>query len=124
MDKIELFSQLRDRRMHERLLRSFRMRYGLMEDLSSRLADKDAELLDIGGGGIRFLTEERLSSGSQLMVELEIPGWQVTDGDWTSTSNREDVGKLQVIGIVAWVASSISKAGCYEVGLRFIGQLC
>lgn len=123
MDKTKLFSNFQDRRKHDRLLRNFQMRYSFLEDLSRHRAEKEAELLDIGGGGIRFLTDERLSDGSQLMIELEIPGWQVKDGDWVPSNSREDIGQLQVIGVVMWVAASKSRAGRYEVGLRFTGQV-
>lgn len=126
MDQIELFSHfqnLQNRRKHERLSRRFRMRFSILEDLSRRQAEKDAELVDIGGGGLRFLADERLADGSQLLIALEIPGWRVTDEDWKATSNLEDIGILQVIGIVMWAAPSDRKTGCYEIGLRFTGQL-
>lgn len=123
MDQIELLSYLQDRRKHERLPRNFRMRIGILEDLSLLQADKDVELIDIGGGGLRFLTDERLAKGSQLLIDLTIPGWHVTEGDWKATANREDIAKLQVIGIVRWVAPSNRKAGCYEIGIRFTGQV-
>lgn len=123
MDQIELFSQLQNRRKHERLPRNFRMRFGILEDLSLLRTEKEAELVDIGGGGIRFLSDERLANGSQLLIDLEIPGWRVTDGDWIATSNQEEIGKLQIIGVVMWAAPSEHKAGNYEIGLRFTGQL-
>lgn len=126
MDQRKLFSHFQDsqnRRKHERLSRKYRMRFCILEDLSHHQTDKDAELLDIGGGGLRFLVDERLADGSQLLVDLEIPGWQVTDGEWKATSNHADIGKLQVIGIVMWTTPSNHKAGCWETGLRFTGQL-
>lgn len=123
MEQTELLSFLQDRRKHERLPRNFRMRFSILEDLSFLQAEKDVELIDIGGGGLRFLTDERLADGSQLLVDLEIPGWKATDGDWKATANRQDIAKLQVIGIVVWVAPSKRKAGCYEIGLRFTGQV-
>ena len=123
MDHTELLANFQDRRKHDRLSRNFHMRYSFLEDLSRHRAEKEAELLDIGGGGIRFLTDERLTDGSQLMVELEIPGWQVQDGDWVPSNSREDVGQLQVIGVVMWVAPSKNRPGHYEVGLRFTGQV-
>lgn len=123
MDQLELFSHLQNRRMHERLPRNFRMRFGILEDLSHLQADKEAELIDIGGGGLRFLTDEPLADGSQLLIDLEIPGWRVTEGEWISTSNQNDVGILQVIGIVMWAAPSSGKNGCYEIGFCFTGQV-
>lgn len=112
MSRKELFEPFKNRRAHERLQPKFTLHYHRLEDLSRCQAGKVAELLDIGGGGIRFLTTERLENDCQLMVELEIPGWSIVDGDWVPTSNRKDVGRLRVVGKVRWTAPSSTQAGC------------
>jgi len=119
----EFKSRMQERRKHERLERNFTLRYSTLHDLSECLPEKEAELLDISGGGIRFLTKERLENGRKLIVELEIPGWQVKGGDWSPTANRNDIGRLKVIGKVIWTAPSVQRPGWYETGLRFTGQL-
>ena len=123
MKQFVLFEKIKNQRRHERLPRSFTLRYDLLDDLSKCQASKSALLLDIGGGGIRFLTDEHLDNGSQLVIELEIPGWEIVDGDWIPSSNRLNIGKLQVVGKVVWTTPSSSQVGFYETGLRFTGQL-
>ena len=123
MKPFELFEQVTNKRKHERLQRKFTLRYDLFDDLSKCQANRSAELLDIGGGGICFLTDERLDNGCQLIMELEMPGWEVVDGDWIPSSNRQKIGRLQVVGKVIWTAPSSSPTGYYETGLRFTGQL-
>jgi len=123
MNQKGLLEQFKNRRAHERLQRKLTLYYDRLEDLSKCQDGKAAELLDIGGGGLRFLTSERLDNGCHLMVELDIPGWSIVDRDWVPTSNRKDVGRLRVVGRVMWTAPSFTQAGCYETGLRFTGQL-
>jgi hypothetical protein len=80
--------------------------------------------LDISGGGLCFLVEESLPLGSQLLMVLEFPGWHAAaNGKWIATKVEEDVGVLQVIGMVSWVAVSRSKPDRYETGVCFSGMV-
>ena len=123
MRKDELLSYLEERREHERLDRNFKLRYGQIEDLSKIDPDREGELLDIGGGGIRLLAEDASLKDSQLMIVMEIPGWQVDGDEWTRTRDTTDIGVLRVIGNVMWCAQSSSHAGKHEIGVRFTGQI-
>ncbi len=113
-----------ERRRHDRLDKNFSIRYRRLEDLSDDVPDMEGELLDIGGGGARFLGSESLSKNTQLTMVLEFPGWMVADGDeWTITRNSNDVGILKVIGRVMWVAPCESDLGKYEIGVSFSGRI-
>lgn len=125
MDELEVLGRLRDdeRRKHYRLLKGYRILYGLLEDLTSARVDNPAELLDISGGGVRLLTERRLPGGSQVLLELEIPGWRVVDGDWQPSDNDDDLGVLRVVAQVVWTALDTVRKGKFQTGLRFTGQV-
>ena len=70
------------------------------------------------------MVEESLPIGSQLLMVLEFPGWHAAaNGKLIATKVEEDVGVLQVIGMVAWVAVSRSKPDRYETGVCFSGMV-
>ncbi|MFH1019220.1 MAG: PilZ domain-containing protein [Pseudomonadota bacterium] len=113
-----------ERRQEERVAKNLFVRFTRLEDLQSDVPSRDGQLLDLSGGGLCFLAEESLPLGSQLVMILEFPGWQAAaDGKWIATKVEEDVGVLQVIGMVCWVAVSRSKPGCYETGVCFSGTV-
>lgn len=112
------------RRQEERVAKNLFVRFTKLEDLQADVPYRDGQLLDIGGGGLCFLTEEALPLGSQLVMILEFPGWQETaDGKWIATKVEEDVGVLRALGMVSWVAVSQSKPDCYETGVCFSGMV-
>jgi hypothetical protein len=113
-----------ERRQEERVAKDLFVRFTRLEDIQANVPYREAQLLDISGGGLCFLTEESLPLGSQLVMVLEFPGWHATaNGKWIATKVEEDVGVLQVIGMVSWVAVSRSKPDCYETGVCFSGMV-
>ena len=68
-----------DRRSHDRIERSFKLRYSVLDDLSKRSTEQTGELLDIGGGGVRFVVGELLRKNTQLLIVMDIPA-QVISG--------------------------------------------
>ncbi len=123
MDQTRVLEQLgRERRRYPRLYRRFAVRYSVMEDLAGCAPCHGGELLDISAGGLRFQTDVGVSSGSQLLFEIELPGWRERDGDWRRTGREEDRGVLRVIGVVIWVKNGRPGVG-HEVGVRFTGQI-
>lgn len=114
----------RERRQEERLAKDLFVRFTKLEDLQAEVSYREGQLLDISGGGLCFLTEESLPLGSQLVMVLEFPGWHAAaNGEWIATKVEEDVGVLQVIGMVSWVAVSRSKPDRYETGVCFSGLI-
>ena len=113
-----------ERRQEERVAKDLVVRFSRLEDLQAEVSYRDGQLLDISGGGLCLLTEESLPLGSQLVMVLEFPGWHAAaNGKWIATKVEEDVGVLQVIGMVSWVAVSRSKPDRYETGVCFSGMV-
>lgn len=113
-----------ERRQEERVAKNRFLRFTRLEDLQADVPYREGDLLDISGGGLCFLAEELLPLGSQLVMVLEFPGWHaVADGKWIATKVEEDVGVLQVIGMVSWVAVSRTKPDRYETGVCFSGMV-
>lgn len=113
-----------ERRQEERVAKDLVVRFTRLEDLQAEVSYRAGQLLDISGGGLCFLTEESLPLGSQLVMVLEFPGWHAAaNGKWVATKVEEDVGVLQVIGMVSWVAVSRSKPDRYETGVCFSGMV-
>jgi len=113
-----------ERRQEERVAKDLFVRFTRLEDLTADVPCQEGQLLDISGGGLCFLAEESLPLGSQLVMVLEFPGWQTAaDGKWIATKAEEDVGVLQVVGMVSWVAVSRARPGRYETGVCFSGMV-
>lgn len=113
-----------ERRQEERVAKNLFVRFTRLEDFQADIPYREGQLLDISGGGLCFLTEESLPLGSQLVMVLEFPGWHAAaNGKWIATKVEEDVGVLQVIGMVSWVAVSRSKPDRYETGVCFSGMV-
>lgn len=112
-----------ERRQHSRLDRASTIRYQPLQNLAAQDKMRPAVLCDFGGGGIRFLTDERLQKNEQLVIELHFSGWREKDDDWTRTGNDNDVGNLNAIGAVMWCSESNESSGKFEIGLRFTGRL-
>jgi len=123
MDRRGVLEQLgRERRRYPRLYRSFAMRYSVIEDLAGRSPCRSGTLLDISAGGLRFQAEDEVGAGSQLLFEIELPGWREEEGEWQRTGDAADRGLLRVIGVVIWVRNG-RPGGRQEVGVRFTGQM-
>jgi hypothetical protein len=113
-----------ERRQEERVDKNLFVRFTRLEDLQADIPYREGQLLDISGGGLCFLAEESMPLGSQLVMVLEFPGWHAAaDGKWIATKAEEDVGVLQVIGMVSWVAISRTKPDRYETGVCFSGMV-
>ncbi|MEW6500732.1 MAG: PilZ domain-containing protein [Thermodesulfobacteriota bacterium] len=111
----------RERRRYDRLEKELAVRYCRLEKFGDSGPDRLGDLLDIGGGGLCFLSPEAIELGAQLVIRLEFPGW-LADGDhWIATKNDDDVGTLHVIGMVVWVAVSRKNPAGYDIGVQFSG---
>lgn len=112
-----------DRRKHDRFSKNFTIRYTRLEDLLNEDPYQQGELLDISGGGLCFRAATPAVLSSQLVLVLEFPGWQAAGGKWIATKEETDVGLLQVIGMVVWVAASREAEGSFDIGVRFSGMV-
>lgn len=111
-----------ERRNYERLARKSVLRYRNLEDISTD-HHHTAELCDLGGGGIRFLTKNTLEKNIQLIIELSFTGWREENDEWINTGNDRDIGLLKAIGAVMWCAHSTEAPDMFEVGVRFTGRV-
>ena len=113
-----------ERRQEERVAKDLIVRFTRLEDISTKAPYQEGRLLDISGGGLCLLVDEAMPLGCQLVMILEFPGWHAaTDGRWIATKVEEDVGVLQVVGMVSWVAISRAHPGRYEAGVCFSGMV-
>jgi c-di-GMP-binding flagellar brake protein YcgR len=113
-----------ERRKHPRLDKIIKMRYQRLESLSEKTPYREATLLDISSGGLRFLVPKPLEINSQLVIVLEFPGWLNADERLSPAGNDgETTGVIQALGQVLRVQASETEPGQYEIGVQFSSQL-
>lgn len=112
-----------ERRQHDRLHRRSNISYRRFEDIAKNTHAQRGNLCDYSGGGVRFLANQAIDKGTQIILELEFAGW-VEDGDeWTPTGDPGDIGILKAIGSVMWCAKDSAQPAKYEIGVRFTGRV-
>jgi len=112
-----------ERRRHGRFNKRSSILYRRFEDIAKDKHAQRGELCDFSGGGARFLANQALDKGSQLILELEFVGWQEEGEEWTKTGNPSDIGRLKAIGAVMWCAKDASLPNRFEVGVSFTGRI-
>ena len=112
-----------ERRRYQRLQKKFTMSYRLAEEDFQPACDSKAEILDIGGGGIRFLAPRRLEKNTQLFINLPLRDWGKNKKEWLAIFTETKQKELTVIGTVMWTAASAQYDNSYETGVRFIGRI-
>ena len=115
----------KDKRKYERLEKKLGLRYSILAEgsLPTGNPERQAVLLDIGGGGLRFVADEKISKESQLEIVIEFSGWKVEGDEWISADNKNVSGFLKVIGVVIWCTDSEKYKGKHEIGIRFSGAI-
>ncbi len=112
-----------ERRRYDRLIRSYRVCYRYLADLSHRSAEREGVILDISGGGLRFLSADPVDEDCPLALVVEFSGWTNEQGQWVVTGDGNDTATLEMIGVVTHQQASRSVPGRYEVGVRFCGWI-
>ena len=112
-----------DRRLHNRVKKNCKLRFGSFWNLANISWKCEGDIIDIGGGGVRFLTGESVKQGTQLILVMGFPGWIADDDEWQPSSKGSDVGTLKVIGEVVRVDPYTSQPGQNEVAVRFSGRI-
>ncbi|MDH4320408.1 MAG: PilZ domain-containing protein [Desulfobulbaceae bacterium] len=113
-----------DKRLHERLRKSYRVTYRRMEDLSSPSPAREGVVIDVSGGGFCFLAGEPFEENSRLALLVEFPGWLADEhGDWIVTHDEKDVARLEVLVVVTRFAASRTVPGRFEIGVRICGRI-
>lgn len=112
-----------ERRRHDRLGKRSSLLYRGFEDIAKDKHVQRGELCDFSGGGVRFLANQELNKGSQLILELDFVGWQEDGDEWTQTGDPADIGTLKAIGEVMWCSKNNAQPPRHEVGVRFTGRI-
>ncbi|MBU0728151.1 MAG: PilZ domain-containing protein [Proteobacteria bacterium] len=112
-----------ERRQHQRVGKDFEIRYGRFEDLHTTCSAKTGKLIDIGGGGLRFLATELLESNTPLVMTLDLFGWSPDMDKWAKTLKAANLGELKVLAMVVRGSESRTVSGAFEIGVRFSGSI-
>ncbi len=112
-----------ERRRYKRLRKKFTMRYCPAEEDFNLNLMSDAEILDISGGGIRFMALEKLKKNTQLLIKLPLNDWGKDKNDWMEIFAAVESRELMIIGKVMWSAAGSNNSKSYETGIRFIGRI-
>ncbi len=117
----ETTQEVEEKRKFERLEKSLKIQFGRLENLPDDAPDQEGDLLDISAGGLCFQSSEAIAIDTQLILRLEFPGW-LADGDkWVATKDWNDVGTVQIVGRVVWVAVSQVHPDRFNIGVSFAG---
>lgn len=121
-NKEEELNEIIERRRYARLDKEMRFFYAPFADLTETELGEEGLLLDIGGGGLRFLADRKMDKNSQLVMQLDFEGWQEGEEEWIATGRKEDSGRMLVVGTVMWSAETAHEDQ-FEVGVRFNGRI-
>ncbi|MBU0483323.1 MAG: PilZ domain-containing protein [Proteobacteria bacterium] len=118
-------SGLEEKRKYARLEKEFVMQYAVLVNSELPVAEPELQgmVIDVGGGGLRFLTSETIEKNVQLSIVLEFTGWKVEGNEWIHTKEDSDRGVLKVLARVMWGAPSPTVADKYEIGVCFFGRI-
>jgi hypothetical protein len=111
-----------ERRRYDRLEKEFAFRYTGFDDLAHAILEEKGLILDIGGGGLRFLSSQRWMKNEQLLMKLDFEGWQIDDSGRVTIQSSGDGTSMLVIGSVMWSAET-AQEDQFEVGIRFTARM-
>jgi len=111
-----------ERRRYDRLEKEFAFRYTVFDDLAHATLEEKGLILDIGGGGLRFLSSQRWIKNEQLLMKLDFEGWQIDDSGNVTIQSRGDCTSMLIIGSVMWSAET-AQEDQFEVGIRFTARM-
>jgi len=112
-----------DRRQHERIRKDLKVRYSPLWNLSGEAREEEGAIVDISGGGLRFMTPHLVGKGTQLVLTMAFPGWISKPDEWRASDDMSDIGVLKVLGEVLRVETSTESADQYEIAVRFSGRI-
>jgi len=111
-----------ERRRYDRLEKEFAFRYTVFDDLAHATLEEKGLILDIGGGGLRFLSSQRWIKNEQLLMKLDFSGWQIDESGNVTIPSYDDCTSMLVIGSVMWSAET-AQEDQFEVGIRFTARM-
>ncbi|MFH1216742.1 MAG: hypothetical protein V1706_09610 [Pseudomonadota bacterium] len=119
MDEIAVVAE---RRKYDRLEKEIVFRYSLFEDLVNVSLGDQGLILDIGAGGVRFLSSCQWHKSDQLLMKLDFNGWRISGEECVATFRKEDCGSMLVVGTVMWAAETVHDDQ-FEIGVRFTARV-
>lgn len=111
-----------ERRRYDRLEKEFAFTYTVINDLTNATLDEMGLILDIGGGGLRFLSSRRWRKNEQLLMKLDFADCQIDDACPDTIPNSGDSTGMLVIGTVMW-SSATAQEDQFEIGIRFTARM-
>ncbi len=119
MDYIE---EILERRKHDRLEKEFVFSYSRFEELPRTSLDLEGLILDIGGGGIRFLASREWLKNDLLLMKLDFKRWYDEGVIRVPVEISDDCSFMLVVGKVMWSQETLYD-GQFEVGVMFIARM-
>jgi hypothetical protein len=111
-----------ERRRYNRMGKEFAFRYTLLDDLARATLEQQGLILDLSGGGLRFLSSRRWVKDDQLLMKLDFAGWRIDGGACVRLGNTGHCSSMLVIGSVMWSAET-AQEDQFEVGVRFTARM-
>jgi hypothetical protein len=111
-----------ERRRYNRIGKEFAFRYTVLDNLARAALEERGLILDISGGGVRFLSSQRWLKDEQLLMKLDFAGWQINGGACVRVGNSGHCSSMLVIGSVMWSAETVQE-NQFEVGVRFTARM-
>jgi len=111
-----------ERRKYERLKTEFTFHYSIFNSQSLDKLEKVGQVIDIGGGGLRFVSPQRWEKNEQLLMKLDFDEWQLDESVRFNIASNDDSTSVLVIGTVMW-CSDTPHEDQFEVGVRFTARI-
>ena len=111
-----------ERRRYNRIDKEFTFSYTVLDDLARATLEQQGLILDISGGGVRFLSSRRWMKNDQLLMKLDFAGWRIEGGACMRIGNNGHCSSMLVIGSVMWSAETAQEEQ-FEVGVRFTARM-
>ena len=111
-----------ERRRYDRLEKECAFHYTVIDDLTNATLDEMGLILDIGGGGLRFLSSRRWRKNEQLLMKIDFADCQIDDAGTDTIPYSGDSTGMLVIGTVMWSAAT-AQEDQFEIGIRFTARM-
>jgi hypothetical protein len=119
---VDQITENAERRSYDRVVKEFVFNYAILADLANTELSEEGLILDIGGGGLRFLASRKWEKNEQLLMQLDFKGWHIDGVSCVICDNNQECGSMMVVGSVMWSAETASEDE-FEVGVRFTARM-
>lgn len=113
---------MKERRIHKRIEKSYRVQYGPLSCLTCPDKIRDGTLYNISAGGLSFLSSEFFPQGTQLHVCVRVTGWQTTETGIEKTDDPNAEAVLKTIVEVTRITAE-QDGNSYRIAAKFLGRV-